>query len=179
MERCDSVDVAIPPLCITSTASFFKRAIFTSVPSNRRLPRGASNLWDTALVMRVLITGITGFVGSHFAEYALAQGAEMFGSIRWRSKTENIDHIRDRVRLSECNLCDLSSAHHLLDMAQPDYIVHLAGQSFVAASWHAPAETLYTNTLGQLNLLEAVRAVKARPAGRIRRCSMQSRCSTS
>jgi GDP-4-dehydro-6-deoxy-D-mannose reductase len=114
-------------------------------------------------VVRVLITGITGFVGSHFAEFALLQGADVFGSIRWRSKTENIDHIRDAVHLIECDLRDLSSVHHLIDVSQPDYVLHLAGQSFVATSWHAPAETLYTNSIGQVNLLEAVRAVKARP----------------
>jgi GDP-4-dehydro-6-deoxy-D-mannose reductase len=44
--------------------------------------------------MQLLITGITGFVGSYMAEHALAQGAEVFGSIRWRSKTDNIDHLR-------------------------------------------------------------------------------------
>jgi len=46
--------------------------------------------------MQLLITGITGFVGSHMAEHALAQGAEVFGSFRWRSKTDNIDHLRSR-----------------------------------------------------------------------------------
>ena len=47
--------------------------------------------------MRVLITGITGFVGSHMAEYALFKGAQVFGSNRWRSKTENIEHLRSKV----------------------------------------------------------------------------------
>ena len=47
--------------------------------------------------MRILVTGITGFVGSHLAEFALAQGAEVIGSLRWRSKTEHIEHLRDRL----------------------------------------------------------------------------------
>ena len=113
--------------------------------------------------MRVLITGITGFVGSHLAEYALARGAHVVGSSRWRSKTENIDHLRDRIRLVECDLRDLSSVHHLLDAADPEWVIHLAAQSYVAASWHAPAETLYTNTVSQVNLLEAVRVRKSAP----------------
>ena len=54
--------------------------------------------------MRILITGITGFVGSHLAEYALTRGAEVFGSVRWRSKTEHIEHLRDRVTLIESDL---------------------------------------------------------------------------
>jgi GDP-4-dehydro-6-deoxy-D-mannose reductase len=106
--------------------------------------------------MRVLITGITGFVGSHLAEFALAQGTQVFGSSRWRSKTENVDHLRDRVELIECDLRDLSSVQHLLETSNPDLIFHLAAQSFVHASWHAPAETMTTNIISQVNLLEAL-----------------------
>ena len=116
------------------------------------------------MAVRVLITGITGFVGSHLAEYALAQGAEVWGSSRWRSKTENIDHMREQLHLVECDLRDLSSVQHLVEQAAPDYIVHLAAQSFVAASWHAPAETLYTNSVSQVNLLEAIRPKRAAAA---------------
>jgi GDP-4-dehydro-6-deoxy-D-mannose reductase len=112
--------------------------------------------------MRILITGITGFVGSYLAELSLAHGAEVFGSSRWRSKTENVEHLRDRITLVESDLRDLSSVQHLLDISRPDWIVHLAAQSFVAASWHTPAETLYTNTISQVNLLEGVRRT-ARP----------------
>jgi len=63
--------------------------------------------------MRVLITGITGFVGSHMAEYALAQGAEVFGSSRWRSRTENIEHLRSQIKLIECDLRDLAAVRSL------------------------------------------------------------------
>jgi GDP-D-mannose dehydratase len=108
--------------------------------------------------MRVLITGITGFVGSHLAEFALGQGTQVFGSSRWRSKTENIDHLRGRIELIECDLRDLSSVHHLLETSNPDLVFHLAAQSFVQASWHAPAETMNTNIISQVNLLEALRA---------------------
>jgi GDP-4-dehydro-6-deoxy-D-mannose reductase len=113
--------------------------------------------------MRVLITGITGFVGSHMSEFALGKGAEVFGSIRWRSKTENIDHLRSRIGLIECDLKDLSSVRNLLETAEPTHIVHLAAQSFVAASWKAPAETLSNNIIAQVNLLEAMRGLKIAP----------------
>ncbi|HKZ04919.1 MAG TPA: GDP-mannose 4,6-dehydratase [Methylomirabilota bacterium] len=113
--------------------------------------------------MRVLITGITGFVGSHMAEHALAQGAEVSGSYRWRSKTENIDHLRSRIQLIEGDLRDLSSVRTLLESSVPDYVVHLAAQSFVGSSWQTPAETLTTNILSQVNLLEGIRALKMRP----------------
>ena len=107
--------------------------------------------------MRLLITGITGFVGSHLAELASAEGADVVGAIRWRSNTEHVDHIRDRLTLIESDLRDVLSVHALIAQARPDAIVHLAAQSFVAASWQAPSETLLTNAVSQTNLLEAVR----------------------
>jgi GDP-4-dehydro-6-deoxy-D-mannose reductase len=107
--------------------------------------------------MRVLITGITGFVGSHLAEWTLAQGAEVIGSVRWRSNTEHIEHIRDRLTLIQSELRDLSSARTLIEQSRPDYVVHLAAQSFVGASWQTPSETLMTNAIGQMNLFEAIR----------------------
>jgi GDP-4-dehydro-6-deoxy-D-mannose reductase len=107
--------------------------------------------------MRILITGITGFVGSYLAEHALARGTEVYGSCRWRSKTENIDHLSGQIQLVECELLDLSSVEQLIEAARPDYVAHLAAQSYVGSSWHTPAQTLQTNVIGQVNLLEAIR----------------------
>ena len=107
--------------------------------------------------MRILITGITGFVGSHLAEYALERGAEVFGSVRWRSKTEHIEALRNRVGLVESDLRDLMSVRTVLEQSRPDYIIHLAAQSFVAASWQTPMETFHTNVVAQVNLFEAMR----------------------
>jgi len=111
----------------------------------------------------VLITGITGFVGSHMAEHALAQGAQVFGSSRWRSKTENIEHLRSQVTLIESDLRDFASVRALVERVEPTHVAHLAAQSFVGASWQTPAETLTTNILAQVNLLEAIRAVGVAP----------------
>lgn len=113
--------------------------------------------------MQLLITGITGFVGSYMAEHALAQGAHVFGSVRWRSKTDNIDHLRSKITLIESDLRDLSSVRALLETAGPTHVVHLAAQSFVGASWKTPAETLTTNILSQVNLLEGLRGLKMSP----------------
>jgi len=113
--------------------------------------------------MRLLITGITGFVGSYMAEYALQHNAEVFGSIRWRSKTDNIDHLRTKITLVESDLRDLSSVRALLETASPTHVIHLAAQSFVGASWKTPAETLTTNIFSQVNLLEGLRSLKISP----------------
>jgi GDP-4-dehydro-6-deoxy-D-mannose reductase len=97
------------------------------------------------------------------AEYALAQGAEVFGSARWRSRTENVEHLREKVRLVECDLRDVASVRRLLETAAPSHVIHLAAQSFVGTSWHTPAETLATNINAQLNLLEGMRALNLSP----------------
>jgi len=113
--------------------------------------------------MRALITGVTGFVGSHLAEYLLSQGAEVCGTIRWRSKTDNIEHLRGKLNLIECDIKDANSVYELVKKAEPSLIFHLAAQSFVPTSWHAPSETLETNIIGTLNILEAVRKLKVDP----------------
>ena len=107
---------------------------------------------------RVLVTGVTGFAGSHLVDYMLTRGdCEIFGIQRWRSRTENIEHFADRITLLECDLRDASSTRDTLESVRPDWIFHLAAQSFVPTSWSAPTESLTTNILGQVNLFEAVR----------------------
>ncbi|MCX6645422.1 MAG: GDP-mannose 4,6-dehydratase [bacterium] len=111
--------------------------------------------------MKALITGITGFVGSHLAEHLLSLNYEVFGSVRWRSKRDNIAHLEKQrvIKLFETDIKDPLSVRKTVADCLPDEIYHLAAQSFVPTSWAAPAETLDTNILGQLNILEAVREV--------------------
>jgi GDP-4-dehydro-6-deoxy-D-mannose reductase len=107
---------------------------------------------------RVLVTGVTGFAGSHLVDYMLTRGdCEIFGIQRWRSRTENIEHFVDRVTILECDLRDASSTRDTLETVRPDWIFHLAAQSFVPTSWSAPTESLTTNILSQVNIYEAVR----------------------
>ncbi len=108
--------------------------------------------------MKVLITGITGMAGSHLADYLLEMGGiEVHGIKRWRSRTENIEHIMDKVALHECELKDVFSVKTVLRAVRPDRIYHLAAQSFVPTSWNSPADTLMNNIVGELNILEAIR----------------------
>ena len=107
---------------------------------------------------RVLVTGVTGFAGSHLVDYLLTRpDCEIFGIHRWRSRTENIEHFRDQITLLECDLRDATSTRDTLERVRPDWIFHLAAQSFVPTSWTAPTESLTTNVLGQVNIFEAVR----------------------
>jgi GDP-4-dehydro-6-deoxy-D-mannose reductase len=113
--------------------------------------------------LKVLITGISGFAGSHLAELALSKGAKVFGIIRWRSRRENIEDIEDQIELIDCDLKDATSVRNCLVKSRPDLIFHLAAQSFVPTSWHAPVETLCTNIIGQVNIFEAVRDLEMKP----------------
>lgn len=115
--------------------------------------------------MRALITGITGFAGSHLADYLLAEQSdvEIFGTYRWRSRMENIDHLEGKINLLECDLRDAAAVHGVLAEVRPDFIFHLAAQSYVPASWRAPSDTLTTNLIGQTNIFEAVRMLELDP----------------
>jgi GDP-4-dehydro-6-deoxy-D-mannose reductase len=108
--------------------------------------------------MRALITGITGFAGSHLADFILETHPEVdvYGLVRWRSRMENIRHIQDRIHLVEADLKDMVSLKKALAEIEPDRIFHLAAQSFVPTSWRCPGETFAINSIGQINLFEAV-----------------------
>lgn len=115
--------------------------------------------------MRVLITGITGFAGSHLAEYILKEhpDVEVWGLVRWRSPLNNIIHIKDKLNLVEGDLKDYVSLREALKISKPDRIFHLAAQSFVPTSWKLPAETFAINAIGEINLFEAIRELKLDP----------------
>ena len=115
--------------------------------------------------MKILITGITGMVGSHLADYVLQDHpeVEIHGLLRWRSPLDNIKGILDNINLHYGDLRDLSSLLALLKRIKPDRIFHLAAQSYVVTSFSAPVDTLTTNVIGTTNLLEAVRLLGLNP----------------
>ncbi len=111
---------------------------------------------------RVLITGISGFVGPYLARTLLERGAEVWGLFRPRADGRVPARVREmglegEVRLVVGDLRDLASLASALDEARPEVVFHLAAQSFVARSFRYPVETFEINTLGTANLLEAVR----------------------
>lgn len=112
--------------------------------------------------MKALITGITGFVGSHLAEYILEgfPDVKVAGLVRWRSPKDNVLGILDRIKLYYGNLVDLPSLQSTLSDFRPDVIFHLAAQSYVDFSFIAPVDTVESNVVGTCNLLEAVRKLK-------------------
>jgi len=113
-------------------------------------------------INKILITGITGFVGSHMADYVLANfpNIQIFGLSRWRSPKDNIKHILDKITLGYGDLTDLPSIQAILAKHRPDVIFHLAAQSYVDFSFISPISTLEANVIGTCNLLEAIKGLK-------------------
>jgi GDPmannose 4,6-dehydratase len=116
------------------------------------------------MAKRVLITGITGMVGSHLADFLLENtDLEIFGMCRWRSPLENISHLierinkKDRIQLLYGDLRDYISIHDVMKKSRPDYIFHLAAQSYPQTSFESPLDTFETNIQGTARVLEAVR----------------------
>lgn len=112
----------------------------------------------------VLITGITGMVGSHLADYLLEHTDwEIYGLCRWRSPLDNISHLlsrinqKDRIYLLYGDLRDYLSIHEAVNRSKPDFVFHLAAQSYPKTSFDSPLDTLETNIQGTANVLEALR----------------------
>ena len=112
---------------------------------------------------KVLITGIAGFAGSHLAELLLSKGLEVHGMRRPRTKMDHIESIANRLHLTDADLLDSHSLYSTISRIKPDYIFHLAAQSFVPTSWVSPSVTLEVNIVGSANLFEAVRQANIDP----------------
>ena len=116
----------------------------------------------------VLITGITGQVGSQLADYILENTEhDIVGMMRWQEPLDNLYHLtdrinkKDRISLYYADLNDAMSVNRMIDEIRPDYISHLAAQSYPQTSFNIPIETLQTNIIGTAHLLEAIRQVDA------------------
>ncbi len=114
--------------------------------------------------MKAMITGITGMVGSHLADFLLAHTDwEIYGVCRWRSPLDNVSHLlarankKDRLFFEYADLNDEMSLIAASNKIKPDFVFHLAAQSYPQTSFTAPIDTLNTNVLGTCRLLEAFR----------------------
>ncbi|MDO9530346.1 MAG: GDP-mannose 4,6-dehydratase [Syntrophales bacterium] len=117
--------------------------------------------------MKVLITGVTGMVGSHLTDFLLKKTDwDIYGMCRWRSPLDNVQHLLDRANKNnrlyfiDGDLNDYVSLQNVVDESRPDYVFHLAAQSYPTTSFTSPIYTLDTNILGTERLLEALRRRK-------------------
>lgn len=116
------------------------------------------------MTKKILITGITGQVGSQLADFVLENTSfDVVGMMRWQEPMDNLYHLtdrinrKDRISLHYADLNDYSALARMLKNDRPDYISHLAAQSYPKTSFNIPIETLQTNIIGTANLLECIR----------------------
>lgn len=116
---------------------------------------------------KVLITGITGFVGSHMADFLLTKSnVELYGLKRWNlSRLRNVRHLIDdpRVTFFDCDITDPVATREVIAAIKPDRIFHFAAESFVSPSWQHPSHYMDVNFKGTVNLMEACRMAGINP----------------
>jgi len=114
--------------------------------------------------MNILITGITGFAGGYLAEFLIKKpDTRIFGLKRWHSPLDQIRPLLPRLTLIDGDLGDPHSIDQAIAESAPDVVFHLAAQSYVPVSFLAPQETMHTNAIGTIALLEAIRRSKIDP----------------
>jgi GDP-4-dehydro-6-deoxy-D-mannose reductase len=110
--------------------------------------------------LRALITGISGFAGSHLAEYLLTlPDSEVWGVAH--GAEDNAAHLGSRAHWLRGDLTEPNVAARVVEQSSPDLIFHLAGQAFVPASWLDPWSTLENNIRAQVNLLQVMKEIRA------------------
>jgi len=113
--------------------------------------------------MRILITGITGFAGSHLAEYILRNHPEhkVFGTTRYRSQRDNLSEevLNGVILVDDIDFRDAACVKKLIYDLHPNKIFHLAADSYVPASWRNPGSVINNNIQSQINIFEAVREI--------------------
>jgi GDP-4-dehydro-6-deoxy-D-mannose reductase len=104
--------------------------------------------------MKALITGAGGFIGSHMADLLVEKGLDVSGTVN--DGTRNVDHLKGKIKIINCDISDKAAVEKLINEIKPDYVFHMAAQSFVIPSWQDPERTFKTNILGTLYLLDAL-----------------------
>ena len=114
--------------------------------------------------MKILVTGIGGFAGSHLADYIIANStSELFGVLKDLEKDDNIHGHHGKIKLYHCDIGEFQAVFKILKTVKPDVIFHVAGQAFVPSSFEFTAETFKTNVIGTINVFEAVKACEINP----------------
>ena len=105
---------------------------------------------------RILITGITGFAGSHMVDFLIENtNANIYGLKRPNSQMKNIHHVAHDIELINGDLNDQTSLIRIIKKIKPDKIYHFGALSWVTPSWEMPDIYMKTNAIGTIYLFEA------------------------
>jgi len=110
---------------------------------------------------RCLVTGCEGFIGSYLASLLLEKGQTVYGTVH--PLAEKLDSLKDRITILKCDITDRKRVDDVVSEVKPDYVFHLAAQSFIRPSWQDPEKTIEINILGTLYLLDSVRKANIDP----------------
>ena len=116
--------------------------------------------------MNILITGGTGFVGSHMIDYILENqiDVKIYATKRWMEDTKNLDHVDDeRFQFIDCDLIDGMSVQRAIEISKPNKVFHFAAQSFPEVSFKIPVITLQTNVIGTTHLFDSIKDSRYNP----------------
>ena len=114
------------------------------------------------MVKKLLITGASGFVGGHFVDHLIETSPDIgiYGTIRERSNLDHLSRYGKKITLCHCEMTDPSSVRETLKEVEPDYLVHLAGQSSIIHSWNQPHSLLDANVISTINILEGMKDLR-------------------
>jgi len=113
---------------------------------------------------KVLITGVTGFAGSHLAEHIAGLGSyKIYGTYLNERSLENVAKVKDSIELYQIDLTQKDEVISLLEKTKPDLVFHLAAFASPSDSFTDPASTIINNVLVQINVLEAIRKASIKP----------------
>jgi len=107
---------------------------------------------------RLLITGVSGFIGSHAAQKAIDKGFDVYGLIRQKvSQSPSLAPLKGKVKFYEGDLTSYSSLVNIVRDVMPDYVLHLGAITPVSYSFDHPWEVVNTNLFGTINLTECLK----------------------
>lgn len=111
---------------------------------------------------KALITGIAGFAGSHLTEHLIEKGISIYGYYHPHHPIENIEHVKEKINLIDCDILDKKKLQKETESIDPDYVFHLAAFSSPPQSFIDPQKSIENNVVGELNLLEALSKMKSK-----------------
>ena len=114
---------------------------------------------------KILITGITGFAGSHLADLLLEKepDALIYGLKKINGRLRNVKHILEKINWIDGDLIDPFSIENAIKISIPDEIYHLGALSWVTPSWNMPAAYMHVNAIGTIYLFEAILKYAIKP----------------
>ncbi|MGY5142923.1 MAG: NAD-dependent epimerase/dehydratase family protein [Candidatus Nitrosopumilus sp. bin_32a] len=107
--------------------------------------------------MKILITGGSGFIGSHLADFLISENHQIILAVRSEHKAHNITHLQEKIQIDKIDVSNYDKIERSILKHKPDIIFHLAGETSHKKSFETPFEDVKSNSISTLNILEIIR----------------------